>query len=560
MPDHLSKKQKLKKRYAAMKKTRDLHVAHYKELARNAQPRRGRFDDEKPDARGKRKINSIINNKGLLSLRAATAGMFAGTMSPSRPWFVLETPDPGMMEFSPVRVWLSGVEAVLRQLFNQSNLYNMAPTALQELLLFGIGNLTHVDDAQDVMRFYAHTVGSYVISQNEKYVVNGMARRYRMTVEQMVSEFTLNNVSQTVSNAYDNGNYHGSHVVVHDVQENIDANRKLARVNSRFMPFASIKYEENSADDTGFLKESGFRTFPAYITRWETTNEDLYATNSPGMVTLGDMNALQIEEKRKAQAIAKMVNPPLKGPPSLKNVNVNSLPGGMTVHAGGPTSGELKPIYTVNPQIQELMLDIEKIERRIEEGFFGHLFMAISTMEGIQPKNQLELSQRDAERLLQLGPVLEQLHGGMLDPMVSRGFDQANIRGLIPPPPPELENTPLKIVYISSIAQAQRAVATNAIERVAGYVTGLIAGGLEGAADKFDAEQSIDEFSRLTGAPPKIVRSDDAVEKLREARALAEQQAQAMAVAQQGADITKTLSEAGTEGESALSAITEAIG
>ena len=125
---HLSKKQRLKRRHSAMKKTLDLHVPHFKELSRNTQPRRGRFNDERPEGRGKTKINSIINNKGLISLRTATAGMFAGTMSPSRPWFVLETPDPGLMEFSPVRIWLAEVEAILRELFIQSNLYNMAPT------------------------------------------------------------------------------------------------------------------------------------------------------------------------------------------------------------------------------------------------------------------------------------------------------------------------------------------------------------------------------------------------------------------------------------------------
>ncbi len=95
------------------------------------------------------------------------------------------------------------------------------------------------------------------------------------------------------------------------------------------------------------------------------------------------------------------------------------------------------------------------VERRIDEAFYVDMFLAITNMEGIQPKNQLELMQRNEERLLQLGPVLERIHGEFLDGLIDRTFDQMVEGNLLPPAPPEIQGKRLKVNYISSLAQAR---------------------------------------------------------------------------------------------------------
>ena len=85
-------------------------------------------------------------------------------------------------------------------------------------------------------------------------------------------------------------------------------------------------------------------------------------------------------------------------------------------------------------------------------------------MEGVQPRNQLELTPRNQERLLQLGPTLERQFGEFLDPLISRTFNQMiRVPDLVPPPPPELENRPLKPRYISTLAMAQQVISTGNI-------------------------------------------------------------------------------------------------
>jgi hypothetical protein len=98
-------------------------------------------------------------------------------------------------------------------------------------------------------------------------------------------------------------------------------------------------------------------------------------------------------------------------------------------------------------------------------------------------------------------------------------------RNLLPPPPVEIEGTELKIEYISMLAQAQKAIGTGAIERVASFIGNLSAVKPE-VLDKFDADQAVDEYADMLGAPPSIIVSDDDVEQIRAARAEAAAQAQ----------------------------------
>ena len=132
------------KQIEAMRTERSSFIDHYRELSRWVQPRRGRFlraDRNKGEA-SRHERNNIINSAATFALRTARAGLLSGVMSPARPWFKLGAPDPELSEFLAVKEWLEKVELIIRRIFNESNLYNMAPTMLGELLLFGTGAMS----------------------------------------------------------------------------------------------------------------------------------------------------------------------------------------------------------------------------------------------------------------------------------------------------------------------------------------------------------------------------------------------------------------------------------
>lgn len=537
--DHLST------RCGEMRNVRSPYISHYRDLSEFIQPYRGRFTLDDVDRGGKR-FQNIINSRGTRAHRIARSGLFAGLMSPNRPWLKLETLSDDLTLFPPVANWLYATEQAMLKLFLQTNLYNAAPVLLGETLLFATGAMGHLESASNVASFFAYPAGSYLIDQSEDQTVNAFVYEAKMTASRMIERYGRDRVSQQVRTAFDRSNYSTMFPVTVFVEPNPDF--RLDALDSRFFRFRSTHFEPNGVRDR-FLRQSGFREFPYYVPRWDRTGEDVYGTNCPAMEVLGDIRGMQIMEREKSKAVELNVRPPLGGPPELRTKNIDKQPGGVTFYESTPTN-RLQPVYQVDPRIQEMRFDIQAIEQRINEGFFVDMFLAITSMPGIQPKNQLELLQRNAERLIQLGPALEQFFGEFLTPMVARTFNQMARANLLPPPPPELEDQQLQVRYISTLALAQRSFEVDALERHANYV-GTLAGLDPQAQDKFNTDESIDLYGHLVGVHPSVIVPTEIANQVREQRAeqaravAAAEQAQALAgAAQSGAGGVKQLVEA----------------
>ena len=541
-------KQFLERQRSMLYDARSSFDTQWKEISKFISPRRARFDVNDKD-KGERKWNAIINNIATISLRAAVAGMFAGNMSPARPWFALAHPDEKLNDRDDVKIWLHDVDQKILATFRDSNFYSASPTTIKDLLLFGTSCMSHVDDQKDIARFYSHPIGSYLLGVDDRLEVVQMVREFSLYVDQVVSKFGLENVSDSVRTMYDSGNYKNHVYLVHFILPNplVDPGNPFALGK----PYLGLYYEAGQlrshggsvgsvgegsissfANNDQFLAVEGFNEKPFYAPRWTVEGEDTYATECPGMVALGDIKQLQSQEKRKGQAIDKQTNPPLQAPPTVKNIEggVNALPGGVTfVETGGIDSGRgIRTLYDVNLNLQELRADMQEVERRVKDAFFVNLFLAITEMEGVQPRNEFELINRHDEALLQLGPVLQQLQGSFLSLVVDRIFAQLLRRDLLPEPPEAVIDASLEVRYISSLAQAQRAVGTQSLDR-----TLMFAGRANevkpGTADKIDGDWMVEEYARVTGVSPKALVSDDEVAQKRQAE---QQQQQALLQAQ----------------------------
>lgn len=151
-----------------------------------------------------------------------------------------------------------------------------------------------------------------------------------------------------------------------------------------------------------------------------------------------------------------------------------------------------------------------------------------------------EIDERHEEKLLALGPVLEQLNQDLLDPLIDITYIIMERQGLIPEPPEELQGMDLRVEYISIMAQAQKLAGIASIERFAGFGQGLLAVNPE-AADKIDFDQMIDVYADRLSLQPGIVRPDEQVAAMRKGRAEAQAKAQAVQDIQMGAAAAKDL-------------------
>ncbi|MEM7741141.1 MAG: portal protein, partial [Pseudomonadota bacterium] len=109
--------------------------------------------------------------------------------------------------------------------------------------------------------------------------------------------------------------------------------------------------------------------------------------------------------------------------------------------------------------------------------------------------------------------------------------------------PQELEGQNLKIEYIGPLAQAQKSVGLQAVERVVNFTSSL-AQVKPDVLDKVDLDQAVDEYALRVGVPSRVVRSDEDVARIRRERQEQQQATQLLQDAQPLTQAYRNLQEA----------------
>lgn len=538
------------KRLEALRSERSTFIPLYRELSDYHLAHRGRFLTSDRN-KGYKRNTKQINNTSRMSARTLASGMMSGITSPARPWFRLSSGESDLDDVQAVKLWLHRVQQTMYKVFSHSNVYNSLHQLYAELGVFGTAAMGVYHDFENVIWCKPYTVGSYMIGLNSQNISDTFYREYEISVGQCIKQFGEENVSESVKQQWLNGNSEAWVKIIHAVEPN--DNRDNISPLARDKAWRSVYYEKSAGTKEGedkFLRESGFDDFPILTPRWDVTAEDVYATDCPGITALGDTKALQLAERRKYQAIDKIVNPPLQGPSSLKNkLNGNSVgPDDIVWHE--QNSEGLRSIYDFRPDLNAIAGEIMNVEGRVKRAFYEDLFLMLANTDRRQITAR-EVAEKHEEKLLMLGPVLERLHTELLDPLIDRTFNILQQNGVLPVPPPELQNRELNVEYVSVLAQAQRLVATGAVDRLVGF-TGQLASVWPEARHKINASQAVDMYGESLGVDPSLIRSDDEVAAMAQAEAQQAAQAQAMANAQAGVDMAKTASEASVSEDNAL--------
>lgn len=535
-------------RWQQMQTERSSWWSHWQLLSRYYLPRTGRFFAQDRN-KGDRRHNEIYDSTATRALRVLGAGLMGGATSPARPWFRFGVSDPDLNKQASVKEWCAQVSRIVLDILAKSNTYRMLHNMYEELAVYGTGASILVNDFDNVIHNEPLTCGEYALGTDWNGNVNTLYRQFQKRVSAMVAEFGYDKCSPTVQNMYDRGNLEAWVTIIHAIEPRADRDPKLK--DAKNMAYSSIYFEEGQSNDL-VLREGGFKTFRALCPRWLVSGGDIYG-NSPGMEALGDVRQLQHEQIRKAKGIDYMVEPPIQVPTAYKNKDINRLPGG-TMYSDIPNA--IKSAWDVNLNLEHLLGDIQDVRERIKSTFYVDLFLMIADAQEHE-MTATEVAERKEEKLLMLGPVIERLHNELLQPLVDMVFQRAiSIPGLLPPPPPALHGAFLNVEFISMLAQAQRAVATNGIDRFTAQL-GQIAAFKPEVLDKFDPDKWSDVYSDLLGIDPDLIVADDKVALVRQQRAKAQQQQQQAAVAEQQSKAAKNLATSPTDGQNALTDITQ---
>ncbi len=535
----LTEMQRAQQRKAELLNERSSWMPHWREISEYQQPRAGRFVVTDRN-RGERRHNSIYDSTALFASRTLAAGMMSGMTSPARPWFRIALADRDLMEYGPVKTWLHDTAVLLREIFSASNTYRALHSGYEELGLFGTWSTIMLPDFENVLHHYPMTIGEYAIGTDHRGVVNTLAREFQMTVAQMVTQFGTEKLSPRTRTLFERNALSTWVTVTHLIEPNWD--RDPSKLDNTNMRFASKYFEEGEDSKDTFLRKSGFKRFPALAPRWVVTGQDIYGS-SPGMEALGDAKQLQHEQLRKAQGIDYMTNPPIVVPTAYKESAGGRFPGGV-MYSDAPNGQGIRSAFEVQLNLQHLLEDIQDVRERIRSAYYADLFLMLAN-DTRSNVTATEVAERHEEKLLMLGPVLERLHNELLSPMIDLAFDYCADARILPPIPEELREMELNIEFISTLAQAQRAVSAQGLDRLLGTL-GSMAQLKPEVLDKVNFDQAVDDYGDMYGVNPEVIVPDDQVAQMREKRAAQQNAQAAAAAAPMAVDAAKTASEIDT--------------
>ncbi len=518
---------------------------HWRELADFFLPRRYKWIvTPNQMARGSPINQHILDSTGVICARNLASGLVSGKSSPTRPWFKLRVGTVDSTQTRPTSLWLAECERLLYLIFSESNFYNSIAQYYFDLVIFGTASMLIYEDFENVINCINPCAGEYYVDIDGKYRPTIFYREFTMTVSAVVGEFGYENCSGSIQQLYDDpggANLTRELIVAHSIEPNDDGRGPDFGFSDRYK-FRELYWEWGGSaspqgsnySPQGFLRKQGYYSMPNITCRWDLVSNDPYG-RSPGMDGLPDQKQVQLESRRKAQAIDKMVNPPLVADVQLKNQPASLLPGGMTYLQGYAQSGKpaISSIYDTHQfPVEPISADIVLAQQRLSKIFFNDVLMTASQFETRSNVTAVEWNMRKSESMVALGPALDRIDYECLGPTIDRVFDIASRAGILPPAPPEIQGQMININYVSMLKQAQDATAASGIQSLL-QLGGELEGIKPGSMMNIDVDYALDKFSSLNNNDPKMIRPPAVVAQMRADEAQQQQQAQQAAMAEQ---------------------------
>lgn len=556
MGDTMKLRQRCDRRRSAMLDERSPWIPDWMQVAEYLDPAQGRFENLPAGTRRpKRSRAKIINGTATRCVRVAAAGLSSHMTSKSRPWFNLTTPDPAIGKLQRVKVWLGEVTEIIRETLAKSNFYKAMPVAYTSDLSFGVAAMLVVAHDEETVRFHPLPIGSYAIAIDEHGKVDSLWRCFRMSARNIVRRYgkLLDNGQRVPDESTMPDNVIKAFRTSPDqlftieslFEPNPDAEPGMGplRVQAEHLrPWREVTWiaGQSKDDKRGILRQGGHYESPFICIRFNPVGDDCYS-DAPGTDSLGDCKQLQYLEGQKLKMIDLSAEPPVTIPDTMRNLGASLAPRARNFLPMTQNGAKIEPTYKVDPMaIREVREEIREVESRIEDQFFYNLFMMLEALGDQTGRTAMEIAARQDEKASVLGPTLEIVTDEGLDPVVIRTYRLLERAGRIPPPPPELAQSPIKIEYTSVLAQAMKAAGVTGIERTAAFMVQLAAVDPT-VPDRFDADAALREYNDRTGAPAVVIRDDEAVGAIRQQRAQQQQMAQMAAMAPAARDAAQAV-------------------
>jgi len=492
---------------------------------------------------GERVKEDLFDTTGRTALRYFAAGMFSSLTPATSKWFNYQINDAGVKKDKESQTWLNDATQKTIDILNQSNWSMQIMDAYQNFGGFGLASVYVLPDHETKLRFESTRVEETYIAEDARGRVNTRFRPFKLTVAQAYSEWG-DKAGKSVIDKFNNGETEDELDFLHIVEPRYIRTQGSALSTDK--KYASVYI---NIKDKEVVSEGGFDYFPCPTARLNKQKNTPYGIGI-AMQSLPDNKELNKLHYIVVRGGIKQVDPPMftndDGIMLPKKLSAGSL-----IKGSGPES-DLRAIQTNGRHdIGKDLLEMK--QKDIKEQFFVNMFLALANR--LETKTAYEASKIIEENKAMIAPLIMPLTSELLDPIMETVFSilfESGEFGAVPQAilntakmnPITGENTlSLGVEYTSNLARAQKMEEIGEITDLLGFV-GQIAEVKPEALDKVNTDEAIDEFARLRSVNPKLIFSNDDVDKVRKLRAKQQAQAQALAAGQAQADINATQAQA----------------
>lgn len=512
----------LEARLAAMKTWRLPWWRHFGEIARYELPRRYLpYVTANTNDRGLRRDLSIVDSTPTLDGETAAGGMMTVVCPPDRPWLKLGPAIPNFELDRAGQMFFDDLTERINYVNANSNFYDSQAQFFEDAVFFGNGVVIDYEDGDEIIASRNPAAGEYCLAAGADLNNQSLYLEERRTVSQIVEMFGLKACPQQIRDlwAQKGAALEQELVVGCAIEPNFAVEGRqgqaVGKVPGNF-PWREVYWLTGLSDGAGPLSMAGFHEKPHAAVAWHRLSNDPYG-RGPGSTGLGDSIQLQLENVQKAEALEKVVKPPMGADPALKNEPASQRPGAITYYDTSTGRKGFHPLYEVRPPLEAMTADIVDVRQRIGRAFHADLFRMIQDLVNVRRDvSATEIDALLAERLMRLGPVIGRIYKDGLRPRMHRRLAIMKRRGLWPRIPQSLANVPMEIEFISMLTIAQRASSTAAIERTYTFASSLEAGGFTGAKDVLRGDDGVRKYAELRGLDASLVNSPAEMRRLRD--------------------------------------------
>jgi hypothetical protein len=509
------------KRGEALETLRRPHERVWKDCFDHSFPIRsnGLMGDVIDADRAQRKKADLVDDTATDAATILASSFMGGMTPPNSLWsqYFVEDGDPAGDE------WLDEASKRIFQLIHTSGYDASGLECTLDDVAAG-WSVLYIDEDEERggFHFECWPIGEcYVTATRKSEPVDTIRRKFKLTASQAMDEYGAESLSEQTRK-----------LAGEKPDEMVDFELLIyPRVDwipgSRFarnLPFGACHVECRAKK---IVRELGYHEFPCVVPRWQLIPASHYAIGPMFNVLPSARRLNEIARMELAAmdlAISGMWIAENDGVLSPRMIKIG--PRKVIVANSVDSMKELKSGADFNASFTKS----EQLQAQIRKGLMA---------DQLQPQDgpamtATEVHARMALLRQLLGPNYGRYQAEKLQPMLMRCFGIAFRNGYLGNPPDSIAGQVLRVRYISPLARSQRLEDVSAMDQ---FET-VLATQMQfdpSAGDVYDWDESRRERSKLVGVPQKLIRKPEDVERIREDKRKAQQEAEQRAMQQQSA-------------------------